>query len=224
MRRNYLGELRVLTHYINKKTDCIHTAERVNGEECFKNDDKYKGIIDPYVKGYIYRNNFPDTMMKPDYNITDSFKTLIYNLMPLKINKIILPIYIDELEISNKLKKIIIKTIEGASLTLRNIDECDKTHAELKVNNGYCIAWFSSPFNCLSTILTNLMTILKHLQNIIIDFNDNDKEITDDEKEELTKIYKVYTDDDGQFNYLENLYYHNSVVSVKLENINDNLY
>jgi hypothetical protein len=68
------------------------------------------------------------------------------------------------------------------------------------------------------------MTILKHLQNIIIDFNDNDKDITDDEKEELTKIYKVYTDDDGQFNYLENLYYHNSVVSVKLENINNNLY
>jgi hypothetical protein len=219
-------EIQLLQKYIKTKGKDIKTANRKNGVADFSGSDKYIGVIDPSINHYIYKNNRPDTPMDNSVKIVEFMKELVYNLTPMKITQFVIPCNINKVITDEKLKDKIKEVIETAMLTLRDTENIDKVNATLNIiGKESCVCWFSNPFSCLSSILTTLMIVLKHLHNVIIDFIENEDELTEQNKKELMAIYEAYCDE-GEYNYLESIMIGKgtTTLAINLERLEDNLY
>lgn len=228
LRLNALKEFKLLESYLKNKGRCIQTAykSKRDTDADFSNSKKYCGIIDPCVSHYLFNNKYPDTMMNPDFNINECLDILCYNLAPLKIKNIILPIMFDDTDIDDGLKRSIAKVITNASLTLRDTDGNDRIHADFRIDGDEILrVSFSNPINCMSLLLTDVMIIMKHIKNVICDFIERNANLTDADITQLKGIYEAYCDtNEGCYNYLENIYYYGDFIVIRLENINYNLY
>lgn len=222
---NKVGEIQLLQKYIKNKGDNIKTGNRKRGVADYSMSDKYKGVIDPSIYNYIYKNNRPDTQMDNSVKLVEFMPELVFNLTPMKITQFVIPCNINKVITDEKLKVKIIRVIEEAMLTLRDTDDRDRLNATFNIIGAEsCVIWFSMPFSCLSLILTTLMIVLKHLQNVILDYIENEEIITEDEQRELMSIYEAYCD--GEYNYLESIMISKgaTAIAINLESLENNLY
>jgi hypothetical protein len=219
-----IEEIQLLQKYIKTKGKDIKTANRKRGVADFSESDKYSGVIDPSIYNYIYKNNRPDTQMDNSVKIIEFMPELVYNLTPMKISQFVIPCNINKVITDEKLKGKIIRVIETAMLTLRDTENTDKLNATFNIIGlESCVIWFSMPFSCLSSILTTLMIVLKHLQNVIIDFIENEDELTEQNKKELMAVYEAYCD--GEYNFLESIMIgKGTTIAINLESLENNLY
>ena len=220
-----VGEIQLLQKYINTKGKDIKTANRKRGVADFSESDKYSGVIDPSIYNYIYKNNRPDTQMDNSVKIVEFMPELVFNLTPMKITQFVIPCNINKVITNEKLKGKIKEVIETAMLTLRDTENIDKVNATFNIIGAEsCVIWFSSPFSCLSSILTTLMICLKHLHNVILDYIENEEIITEEEQSELMSIYEAYCD--GEYNYLESIMIGKgtTTIAINLESLENNLY